>query len=818
MAIPAYRTKRAITLPDGTQKVVMLTGDENKHFYQDADGNAYKITKEGQYELANKVVLQKEWAERFQLRNKHRIERAMKRGIINRETGMLNIASSSREGVHRAQWGAESNPVSGSKKGLVILVNFSDKEMTNNHNQAFYNDYFNLEGFSRENAKGSVHDYFMDCSYGKFDLTFDVVGPVKVSKNMSYYGQNDQSGADMYPATMVAEACKLTDELGTDFSKYDWDGDGEADQVYIVYAGYGENMDAPTSTIWPHESTLSDGAKYMDGAGALKLDGVTIDTYAVSSELTGNTGTNVNGIGMACHEFSHCMGIPDMYDINGQYFGMFVWDVMDYGSYSGDYYDMFPASNCPSPYTSYERMYCGWLTPKELKSACTIEGMKSIDEAPEAYIIYNDKNKREFYLLENRQNKGFYASDPAHGMLILHVDFNSEAWINNIVNSTAVQRCTIIPADNNLSYESIQGDTWPGIKKKTELTDTSTPAATLNSANTDGRKLMGKPITYITESNGLISFAFNGGLYIDAPIAKEATDVTSRSFTANWDAIEGATAYELELTSTDLNEINYNLDDIAIMKENFEGFNNGTESNGLDDVSNALDKYTNMPGWEGREIYTTPRNEIRLGASKYKEIVGGSIYSPYLPTTTKTITVTFVARSYSSDTAPLALIMGELGDAVVAGQLPLEKEPQRVTVTASTDTDEWWFALQCAQRCYVSEMAAYEGYITEEQMALGYVSDKREETKRYPSEGTNTSYTFDELTAERSYSYRVRALIDKAIGEWSDPISVNLPTGIFRLEEQKTSIPAYFDLQGRLTQNTPTQRGIYITNGKKILK
>lgn len=819
MAAPAVRVKRSIKLADGTVKEVVLCGDENKHFYVDAAQNAYVSGADGRFVKADKTLLKAEWSKKMTERNAHRIERGVKLGLLDRESAqpVAAVSRSLRDGMHRAQWGAASNPISGSKKGLVILVNYADTKMQASHSQSFFNDYFNKVGFSEEMSRGSVHDYFYACSYGKFDLTFDVVGPVTVSHNLSYYGANDAGGSDKYPATLVAEACRLADAQGVDFSKYDWDGDGMVDQVYVVYAGYGENMDAPAYTIWPHEATLSIGANYGDGTGALTLDGVKVDTYAMSSELTGKSGSTVNGIGMACHEFSHCMCLPDMYDLESQNFGMFAWDLLDYGSYGGDLLDgMFPRSNCPAPYTSYERMYCGWLTPKELNSACVVQGMKAIGDEPEAYIIYNDRNRNEYYLLENRQQKGFYAADPAHGMLVLHVDFDGKAWTDNMVNTGSVQRCTIIPADGMATDQSLAGDTWPGIKKKTELTDESNPAATLNNANSDGRKFMGKPIEYITEEDGLISFSFCGGITVDTPVAAQASAVSSSAFTANWSKVQGATAYEIELTSTDLEELIYRLDDIALMKEDFSGFNNGTESNGTVDVSSKLDAFTKMPGWDGMQVYTTPRNEIRLGASVNKEIVGGRIYSPYLPTTTHTVTVTFVARSYSSDTEPLQLMMGEETGAVIAGLLRLEKEPQRVTITADTDTEEWWFALLCDKRCYISEMAAYEGHVTEEQIQSGLVTDKREDVRCYMSEGEGNSYVFSGMSDKRTYSYRVRALAGKAKSAWSESVPVTLPTSVNAVNTVHPHDAPAYNLAGQRVD--ASYKGIVVKNGKKVVR
>lgn len=126
---------------------------------------------------------------------------------------------------------------------------------------------------------------------------------------------------------MIIEACQLVDDK-VNFKDYDWDGDGEVDQVFVIYAGYGEHAGAPSNTIWPHESSL--------GNRSIMLDGVRINTYACSSELNGNSGQVMAGIGTPCHEFSHCLGFPDLYDTDySGAFGMSYWDVMNSGSHSG---------------------------------------------------------------------------------------------------------------------------------------------------------------------------------------------------------------------------------------------------------------------------------------------------------------------------------------------------------------------------------------------------------------------------------------------------------------------------------------------------
>lgn len=487
MAMPAKPVKRTIQLSDGSQVEVTLRGDEHFHFYQSDAGDCYREMGDGQFVPISASLVESTWTERAARRSAALLERGARR---------------------RAQWGATSNPISGEKRGLVILVNFLKRKMDAKHDKEFYERYFNEEGFSVDGMAGSVHDYFYESSYGKFDLRFDVVGPVTASRDYSYYGKNDERGNDMRICELVIEAVKAADAAGVDFSKYDWDNDGEVDQVFLVYAGYGENQGAAENTIWAHEWDLSSGEYYGDGTGPVTVDGVQVNTYAVSCELSGISGSRVSGIGSACHEFSHCMCIPDFYDTrpNGGNFGMSRWDLMDSGSYEG------PMKNgeCPTAYSSYERMYCGWLTPTELTEYTEVRDMPCLVDVPQAYIIYNQANRNEFYLLENRQKEGFFASSPGHGMLVLHVDFDEEVWAGNVVNNTTKrQRMTIIPADGSYrenSSNDYAGDTYPGYKKVTSLTNTTNPKASLYNRNTDGQMLLNFPIVNISENNGLISF------------------------------------------------------------------------------------------------------------------------------------------------------------------------------------------------------------------------------------------------------------------------------------------------------------------------
>ncbi len=482
IAVPAKRgIWKTVTLADGKQIQVELRGDEFLSYWQAADGSKYISNPQtGYFETADFARLQ---ADAELLRTTANEDRAR------------------RAPATRTNIGDESSSYTGEKKGIIILVQFPDLQFQTSNTPELYNQIANGENFTSDlGFVGSVRDYFSAQSYGQFILDFDVVGPVTVSNNYAYYGAPNGSASDNFAhiGEMVVEACEAVDGQ-VNFADYDWDNQGDVEQVFILYAGQGQASSGDVNTIWPHEYHISSSSSY---GRAITLDGVTIDTYACSNEL--NNSMSIDGIGAFCHEFSHCLGLPDMYDTNnsesGNY-GMGSWDILDSGSYNGN-------SFVPAGYTSYERIFCNWLTPTTLESDQQVSNMKSLSEEGEAYIIYNDNHTKEYYLLENRTRTGWDASLSSAGLLVLHVDFNSNIWYQNQVNAGTVQHCTIIPANNNLTTAGESGHPYPTLTNNS-LNNTTSPAATLNNKNTDGTYYMNKALSNITRnSDGTISFYF----------------------------------------------------------------------------------------------------------------------------------------------------------------------------------------------------------------------------------------------------------------------------------------------------------------------
>lgn len=802
-AVPAKRVKRQVQQPDGSVLTVMLRGDENFHYTSTEDGQplvqradgaycyatldsngkltasaqvAHDVESRGAVELsflnyytAESQKVRSLGMERAKQRNARRMARLANRGVVD----------ASGKPVRRVMAGAtggEGIGVTGKRKGLVILVNFKDKKMQSKHTQAEWNDYFNKVGYNKYGNNGSVHDYFYAQSYGKLDLEFDVIGPVTVSKNMASYGANDAQGNDIDPAGMIKEACELAyAKEKMDMSQYDWDGDGAVDQVYVIYAGYGEAAGGEANTIWPHEWDI------QGGGYSLVLGGQRIRTYACSSELNGGNGTDISGIGTACHEFSHCMGIPDFYDTaGGGCFGMDAWDLMDYGSYGGDGYE-------PTGYNTYEKWVSGWIEPTILTAPCYIKNMKPLSDAPEACVVFNEANKNEYYIFENRQLKGTDVALPNHGMLVIHVDYDQKVWFDNEVNNTSNhQRFTVVPADNKLTSETVSGDTYPGTTKSTELTDTSKPAATLFNANSDGRKFLGKPVTEITEKDGLISFTFMGGVNLDAPQPK-MMNMTATSFTGGWNAVDGAESYTVELREKSTQP---SVDEAVKLSEDLSKWGEKLAVEGTIDISADLDSKMQNKGWTGDKVFECP-GCAKIGTAKKQ----GNLTSPLITdNSSASVTVRLSASAYGKDATDITVSLLDNDDATIAEQTIKMDGMMATIVLDNADMKDYKVMVQPKKRGYIYFVGIYDGNYSAEDFLSMNVAPKtamKAAAQRFTGIKT-TSYKFEKLTAGITYQWRVCAVAGDAMSKWSAWQTADLATwsGINGVTENLTQLAA----------------------------
>lgn len=843
VAVPALHKPIKIMQRDSSFVEVYLLGDEFCHSYftkdnipvaMGDDGSFYHVgLVNGELKLSTILVHEKNDRNKEEIQFVNDNTESVKKYLSANWTEKIEKANAERFSRHytKAKTRAIGVPTEykGDKKGIVILVNFANKEMTVSNANKLFDRMFNEVGYNENGALGSVHDYFYDQSYGQFNLTFDVVGPVNVSKNYGYYGSNGTglNGTDINAGEMIVEACKLADDF-VDFSDYDWDGDGEVDQVLVIYAGYGEATGGAKNTIWPHESQL----KYQS-CGTVTLDGVTINTYACSCELFGGSGETLNGMGTACHEFSHCLGLPDLYDISySGGFGMSYWDLMAAGSYCGPN----GYGEAPSGFTSYERQFAGWLDFTELNQPCVINKMPDIGETPVAYAIYNDNNRDEFFILENRQNSKWFTYvnkyKDIHGLLVSHVDYDETAWKNNrINNSPNHQRLSIVPAD--MSYgtlftsegstryysdeNELAGDLFPGRANVAELTNTSheQTGGILYNVNTDGSYYMNKPITKIKEKDGLVSFYFMGGIYVPVPMVLEATEITGNSFTANWDKVAEADSYSVELSV--MKQQGDPVDNI-IISESFSRFKIGNNSaDGYVDLADELDSYMQNKGWKGKKVFTS-RYGAKIGTTSSE----GYLLTPNVEIKGANLTIRFSARTVSTTPADVQIVVMTPTDRIIETKVCRLSDVQMQYIMNFENIEDNTLKVKITSsgRIYISNIILYDGLYSDSDFDNSSDESHLVGEKCNIFEGiVDTKLNIKDLT-EDSYRYRVKAICGEAESEWSEYKDVQLQNVSslkeIRIETNPTS--EIFNING-MRVDSCTNPGVYIIrNGNKLVK
>ncbi|MBR6282776.1 MAG: M6 family metalloprotease domain-containing protein, partial [Muribaculaceae bacterium] len=540
-AVPAKPGFTSVTQSDGTTIQVQTVGDEFHHNFVTTDGLTIAFGDDGDlyYLLPDGITSVRAHNEGA----RNATELVFLATNRNNLTVSAQIESRERSGMMRSRRApagplrATQVPNNGTPRVPIILVQYTDKAMSNTKAQ-FVSHYTSL-------GTKSVRQYFVDQSNGLYDPQFDVYGIYTLPSNRATYGGNNSSGDDKGVAKMVGDAIsKAGNDI--DWSQYDNDGDGEADVCIVVYAGVGEAQASQTvpSSVWPCQWSLSSGAYYGDGSGAVTRNGTKIDKFAVFNEVNGSSdsGTTMDGIGTFCHEFSHCLGLPDFYETTYRYgyYGMGGWSLMNSGSYNGITID----GDTPIGYSAYEKNFMGWIdyiTPVE-NTYYTLPVFNSKSLENDQAVKITALNANEYWVLENRKKQGWDYCIADEGVLITHFTYVADRWTANTVNNQSVQLATIIPADNSLSTNNENKDLYG--ETNHAFTTTSSPAMKANmsangslSSSTGGAGTVNKPVTEITlNSDGSASFWYIKGQIpsLSAPVLADASDVQYTSFVATW--------------------------------------------------------------------------------------------------------------------------------------------------------------------------------------------------------------------------------------------------------------------------------------------
>jgi len=483
-AVPAYRGWQTKTQPDGTTITVRQMGDEFFHYWENEAGQQVAKDAEGWWRVQAQPATQSAVQKRKQASRRYNQNEPGKPAKV----GGINLAP----------------------RGLVILVNFTDVTFRAANTQSAMSDLMNSTNYTYDNATGSVREFFKAQSNGAYVPDFDVVGPFNLDYNRAHYGANDASGDDVLPGDVIVEACQKADASGVDFTSYNNDGDTYVDFVYVIYAGEGEADSDEDDALWPMNWTLA-SARYYNNCSYTqeqsKFDGLYINNFAFSGELRGGTTTRC-AIGTIAHEFGHVLGLPDYYvtsktasNYNKKYTPG-SWHIMDYGSYNND-------GRTPPNYTPHDKYFFGWSTPtllaKDEKKNCTLTTTYgSAYQITGGTTLKGATASDRVWYIENRQKSGWDEYLPGHGMVAWEVTYNSSNWSSNVPNNSTVGY-TVVTAN------SLTRPYTPYTTNDPSTGNCATPFPGTSNV-TSWTPATGCALTEITESAGVITFKYNGGV------------------------------------------------------------------------------------------------------------------------------------------------------------------------------------------------------------------------------------------------------------------------------------------------------------------
>lgn len=505
-AVPADPTPALVSQPDGSKLTVVLHGDEFFNYLTTTDGYTVVKNAAGFYTYARVDGDNLVASARIARDNRTADDRAYLAGVPTCLTSKNMVQRGKRLMGHRdalLRGIGHGGHMDYSKfRGLIVLINYTDRKfddyVPSNYTPIdFYEDMINghdYKGFTlpagtKVDAMGSVRDYYYDNSFQQFDPHFDILGPVDVPFSCT--------DAHQFNCDSIFFAALEALDPEVDFSQYDTDGDGTADMVFFLVAGHGSDYSANNRDyLWPHMKDFTESPV---------LDGVNFKLYACSTNMTGEENeyyivyNNISGIGPICHEFSHCLGLPDFYDTDSDGSGgvtrqyPITWSIMASGFKNN-------MGRNPVGYSLFERYALGFAQPTLIEGEGTIS-VPALEKSNTGYRM-NTANDGEYFIIENRQRVKWDKNLAGPGMLVWRVDStNADVWENNLVNANPNHNYYELLRANFNGMSDSYNDPFPGVSGVTSITNSTQP----NMRTWDG-KLSKYAFVNIAEADSIITF------------------------------------------------------------------------------------------------------------------------------------------------------------------------------------------------------------------------------------------------------------------------------------------------------------------------
>lgn len=435
-AVKAWPHPVTVTQPDGSTLVIRLFGDENRSWKTTLDGRPVYQDADGFWHVTDSLPPLS----------------SGRKKVLDPEGGVFSLFFATKTHF--------------SVRTLVIPVQFRDKKFTVPLPRSSIYNLFNQQYYSENGATGSVLDWFRDNLGPSAGFSFDVCDVVTIPNDLAWYGANEDGVTDRNIKQMVVDACEAADEAGVDFTRYDFDHDGIVDNVFLLFAGHNEAEGGGDDTLWPQSWNIADQG--------LTLDGMKISNFSTYSEYSGPSGYHFAGIGTICHEYCHFLGLPDLYDVNGEKEGSCggaggTLSVMDQGNYNND-------GRTPPYLTVFERQMLSLVHARPVRQEQTLLVMP-VQESDDAWLLPTDVPGEDFWL-EYRDGSKWDAYVGGSGLVVYHIDKSTSQagsmtaklrWAANAVNACAAHPCARFVASDGSDSDALEDAFYPGVRNVRDI-------------------------------------------------------------------------------------------------------------------------------------------------------------------------------------------------------------------------------------------------------------------------------------------------------------------------------------------------------------
>lgn len=495
--------ENTITQPDGSKLTLKAFGSEAIHYLETRDGFTVLKNKAGYFEYATTDANGNLTTSGTIARNGNQ----QKAGVphLRYSAEQQSLMTQLFEQTHQdakslGKAGPNPFPSKGVQKLVVILVEYPDLRAT--LPQSNFEMLLNQPNY---NGTGSFRDFYLATSGGQLEVNSTVYGWVMADNGYQYYGKESSSNYSQATRQLLLGALEdVNDSFNVDFSQFDNDEDGYVDGVIIMHAGRGaEEASAPSSGdyIWSFRSTLSQNQQPT-------YDGVKVAAYAMFPEKRYSS-NGIVGIGVMCHEFGHLLDLPDLYSTYYYNEGAGNYTLMAGGCWLNN--EKTPCFN-----DAWSRIAMGWVNPTVINTQALYTLPKAVADSDMVFRV-NTSRANEYYLLENRQRKGFDTYLPSKGLAIWHINTNfarvlSVSGMNNVNNDSSQLGVGLIQADGlrHLERNLNRGDAndmYPLTNKKAFGPNT-VPASNLHYKISGVRQPSNLSFTNITQLSDSITFEF----------------------------------------------------------------------------------------------------------------------------------------------------------------------------------------------------------------------------------------------------------------------------------------------------------------------